>query len=70
MLLPGEQLDKLTRRTIAELRHLAPVQRDVVVEQILRADPELRPVIGESLRIYGSVKVQRRVGPLIRDSVM
>jgi hypothetical protein len=69
VLLRSDELDKLTRRTIAELRHLTPFQRDVVVERILGADPELRPVLPELLAVYRTRKYARRLGPLIRDSI-
>jgi hypothetical protein len=70
VLMPGEQLERLTKRTITDLRRLAPAQRDAVVEQILRSDPELGKVVPAMLSLYRSAKFQRRLGPLIRDSVM
>ncbi|MDP9320023.1 MAG: hypothetical protein M3P16_02875 [Chloroflexota bacterium] len=42
-MLTTDQLDTLAERTLRELRRLAPVQRDAVIERILRADKDLRP---------------------------
>lgn len=69
MLIDGEQLEKLTKRTITDLRRLAPAQRDAIVEQVLRSDPELGKVLPAMLSLYRPAKFQRRLGPLIRDSV-
>jgi hypothetical protein len=44
------------------------MQRDLVIERILRADKDLRPWLPELLAIYQR-KGARRLGPLIRDSV-
>lgn len=54
---------------ITGLRRLAPAQRDAIVEQVLRSDPELGKVLPAMLSLYRSAKFQRRLGPLIRDSV-
>src|SRR5438309_11325689 len=37
--------DAIASRTLKALSRLAPAQRDRVVEHILRADPELKPVV-------------------------
>jgi len=53
---------------LAHLATQAPIQRDAIIERILRADRELRPWLPELLAIYQR-KGARRLGPLIRDSV-
>ena len=68
MPLTTDQLDSLAERTLRELRRLAPFQRDAVIERILRADKELRPMLPELLSVYRR-KGARRLPPLIRDSV-
>jgi len=60
--------DEIARRTLRDLHRLGPVQRDIVIETILRADPELEPVLPQMLGLYGGVKRARRQ-PLRRDSV-
>jgi hypothetical protein len=66
--LTTDQLDNLAQRTLRELHRLAPVQRDAVIERLLRADKDLRPWLPELQAIYQR-KGARRLGPLIRDSV-
>ena len=67
-MLTTDQLDNLAQRTLRELHRLAPVQRDAIIERILRADKDLRPWLPELLAIYAQ-KGARRLPPLIRDSV-
>lgn len=69
-MLTTSELDRLGERTLRELRGLAPFQRDAIVERILRADPELRPILPELLALYRTRRPGVRLGPLIRDSVM
>lgn len=54
----------LAERTIAALSKLSHAERDVVLERVLRADPELGPV----LRAY--ITVKRLRAPMRRDSVV
>lgn len=68
-MLTTDQLDRLAQRTVLELRRLAPMQRDAVIERILTADPELKPVLPQLLALYRTRAGTRRLGPLIRDSV-
>ncbi len=67
--LTTSQLDTLSQRTLRELRHLPAVQRDIIVERILRADPDLGPVLAELIALYRTRKLARRLGPLFRDSI-
>lgn len=64
--------DELERRvhTPSPMRDLSSVQHDVVLERILRNDPELAGVMSTLIATYKSAKPMRRLGPLIRDSVM
>ena len=65
----ADQVDAFTRRTIRWLHELTPLQRADAVEQILRADPELKPVLSTILAACSSVRYMRKPGPLLRDSV-
>jgi hypothetical protein len=68
VLLTTDQLDSLAEKTLRELPRLAPFQRDQVVERLLRADSELKPLLPELLSVYWR-KGARRLPPPIRDSV-
>jgi hypothetical protein len=66
-----DELERLTRRTIAALRGLSAVQRDQLVTRILESDPELGAVeLAGVLSLYRRAKQIRRLGPLIRDGVI
>ena len=49
-------------RTLRELRRLAPLERDAVIERILAADPLLRPVLPQLLALYRTRTYTRRFG--------
>jgi hypothetical protein len=71
-MVPADELERRTQRALAALHGLSSVQRDIVVERILRADPDLERVLPQLLGHYEHLKwVERgRVrGPLRRDSV-
>jgi hypothetical protein len=70
VLLTSNELDELGGRTVRELGRLTPFQRETILERILRADPELRAVLPELLALYRTRAGTRRLGPLVRDSVM
>ena len=63
-----DPIDVFALRTIAEPHRLPHVQRDEVVEQILRSDPDLKRVLPELLATKRA-KLVRGLGPLVRDSV-
>ena len=63
------QLEDFTRDTLRGLRELSTSERDVFVEQIIRADPDLAPVLPELLAICARVRFARTLRPLIRDAV-
>ncbi len=66
----ADELELLARRTVATMRKLSPPQRDAVVIRILESDPELGGALPGLLTMYANAKRVRRLGPLIRDSVM
>ena len=67
-MLPNER-DARSSAILGELRRLPAIERDAVVEKILRADPELEPVLPQLLGLYGDVKRARRF-PFRRDSLL
>jgi hypothetical protein len=66
----SDELERRVQRALAAMRGLSSVQRDVVVERILRSDPDLERVLPQLLAQYERAKWVRRNGPLVRDSVM
>jgi len=64
-----DEVDRFTRRTLRALHGLPSAQRAAVVEQILRDDAELAPVLPQLLALVARVRYQRRLGPLVRDAV-
>ncbi len=69
-MMTGDDLDRFTARTLRELRGMSSAQRTDFVERILRSDPELRPVLPELLATCARVRYMRKLGPLLRDSVV
>jgi hypothetical protein len=65
-----DELQRRIQRALAAMRGLSSVQRDVVVERILRSDPDLAHVLPQLLAQYEHAKWVQRGGPLLRDSVM
>jgi hypothetical protein len=65
----ADDVDRFTRRTLRALHALPSAQRAAIVEQILRDDAELAPVLPQLLALVARVRYQRRLGPLLRDSV-
>lgn len=66
----SDELERRVNRALAAMRGLSSVQRDVVVERILRSDPDLEHVLPQLLAVYERAKWVHRSGPLIRDSVV
>jgi hypothetical protein len=65
----AEELERRIQRALAAMRGLSSVQRDIVVERILRSDPDLAHVLPQLLAQYERAKWVQRGGPLIRDAV-
>jgi hypothetical protein len=67
----SDQVDAFTRRTLRGLGELSTPQRVAVLEGILRADPQLAPVLPELLAtcMRARMRYVRNRGPLIRDGV-
>lgn len=68
-MLTTRQLEDLTRDTLRCLRELSTSERDVFVEQIIRADADLAPVLPELLAICARARFARTLRSLIRDAV-
>ena len=64
------ELDRLITRTVRATRPLAPFQRDLVIEALVKSDPELSTIALAVVNLVRSRRFIRRLGPLSRDSVM
>jgi hypothetical protein len=65
----AHELEHRVQRALAAMRGLSSVQRDVVVERILRSDPDLTHALPQLIAQYEHAKWVERLPRLRRDGI-